>query len=188
MFHNVFVLLEFWLRSRDFLLLFCRNGIGCASMEVRGARSAAVMAHRDARSFAHSPGDGCAHCHERHRANWRATISRGSWWTPFFDCGCPVRSFVSIHQDDCRRGLAVAAPALFIFGCVARSGHRFRWGGDGQSSRRYFFHAAGVLAGAVPFVSALTALLGSGCGSRFVRSRFPSRIFRRRLTAFALRN
>jgi predicted MPP superfamily phosphohydrolase len=93
--------------------------------------------------------------------NWRATISRGSWWAPFFGLwmSSSIFSFLFIKMiagadwmwGRLRSGFSAAShtPAAPSVGTEAVN-----------HSRRYFFHAAGVLAGGVPFVSAAYGFIG----------------------------
>ncbi len=156
-FSLAFLSQRYWFARACFSCVSLATVLVCARLEICGAHSAAGMAHRDARSVAHASGDDRADCHKRHCAE----LARHDFPRVLVDAFLrPVDVefdlFVPIHQDNCRRGLAVAAPALQIFGCVAH------FGGveTVNHSRRYFFHAAGVLAGAVPFVSAAYGFIG----------------------------
>jgi predicted MPP superfamily phosphohydrolase len=93
--------------------------------------------------------------------NWRATISRGSWWTPFFGLwmSSSIFSYLFIKMiagaDWLWRRLRTAFSAASHTPATVTAGME-----TVNHSRRYFFHAAGVLAGAVPFVSAAYGFIG----------------------------
>jgi uncharacterized protein len=88
--------------------------------------------------------------------NWRGTISHGRWWTPFFGLwlSSSIFSYLFIKMIAGADWLWRRVRSLFF----AVSHHR---AADPVAiepvnhSRRHFFHAAGVLAGTVPFVSAV---------------------------------
>jgi predicted MPP superfamily phosphohydrolase len=87
--------------------------------------------------------------------NWRGTVSLGSWWTPFFGLWLSSSMFsylfikVIAGADWLWRRLRSMLSAVSHTPAVSSvSTERI------NHSRRYFFHAAGVFAGAVPFVSA----------------------------------
>ena len=93
--------------------------------------------------------------------NMRGVISRGSWWSAFFGLWLTssIFSYLFIkiiagaewlwrrlrasHSD--KPAVPAASPALAVGSAHAE---------NIDHSRRYFFQAAGVIAGAVPFVSA----------------------------------
>jgi predicted MPP superfamily phosphohydrolase len=93
--------------------------------------------------------------------NMRGVISRGSWWSAFFGLWLTSSIFSYLFIKiiagaewlwrRLRRSLSdkplvpAASPALAVGGTHAE---------NIDHSRRYFFQAAGVIAGAVPFVSA----------------------------------
>jgi len=93
--------------------------------------------------------------------NWRATISRGSWWAPFFGLwmSSSIFSYLFIKMiagaDWLWRRLRSVFSAASHTPAAASVGTE-----TVNHSRRYFFHAAGVLAGAVPFVSAAYGFIG----------------------------
>src|SRR5258705_1706587 len=84
--------------------------------------------------------------------NWRGTISPGHWWAPFLGLwlSSSIFSYLFIKliagaDWSWRRLRAAASPASSPSSVgTERVNH----------SRRYFFQAAGVFAGAVPFASA----------------------------------
>jgi predicted MPP superfamily phosphohydrolase len=87
--------------------------------------------------------------------NWRGTISRGSWWTPFFGLwlSSSIFSYLFIKM--------IAGADWFwqrlssLFSAASHTPITTPVGMEKVNhSRRYFFQAAGVLAGTVPFVSA----------------------------------
>jgi predicted MPP superfamily phosphohydrolase len=88
--------------------------------------------------------------------NWRGTISPGSWWTPFFGLWLSSSIFSYLF-------IKIVAGAEWLwrrlrFSFSAKSHTSAASGGGTEKvnhSRRYFFQTAGVLAGAVPFVSAV---------------------------------
>lgn len=93
--------------------------------------------------------------------NMRGGVSRGSWWTAFFGLWLTssIFSYLFIkiiagvewvwkrlrRPSTDKTVLPAASPALAIGGARAE---------NIDHSRRYFFQAAGVIAGAMPFVSA----------------------------------
>ena len=87
--------------------------------------------------------------------NWRGTISRGSWWTPFFGLWLSSSIFSYLFIK-----LIASADWLWqrlstLFSTASQTPITTSVGMEKVNhSRRYFFQAAGVLAGAVPFVSA----------------------------------
>ena len=87
--------------------------------------------------------------------NWRGTISRGSWWTPFFGLWLSSSIFSYLFIK-----LIASADWLWqrlssLFSPASRAPATSSIGTETVNhSRRYFFQAAGVFAGAVPFVSA----------------------------------
>ncbi len=93
--------------------------------------------------------------------NWRGTISRGSWWTPFFGLwmSSSIFSYLFIKMiagaDWLWRRLRFGFSAASHAPAPASAGME-----KVNHSRRYFFHAAGVLAGAIPFVSAAYGFIG----------------------------
>jgi len=112
--------------------------------------------------------------------NWRATISRGSWWAPFFGLwmSSSIFSYLFIKMIAGADWLWPAL-ALCIFGRVAHSGRPLPLGRRRSiTPAATFFHAAGVLAGTVPFVSAAYALYWGAAAVPGLRDRdSPSRIF-----------
>ena len=94
-------------------------------------------------------------------SNWRGTISSGHWWAPFLGLwlSSSIFSYLFIKMiagADClwRRLRPVLLSASH--GRAASS-----TGAESVNhSRRYFFQAAGVFAGAVPFVSAAYGFVG----------------------------
>ena len=93
--------------------------------------------------------------------NWRGTISQGHWWAPFLGLwlSSSVFSYLFIK-------LIAAADWLWRRArpVLSSATHRGAASSTGTEtvnhSRRYFFQAAGVLAGAVPFVSATYGFIG----------------------------
>src|SRR5712692_3383706 len=87
--------------------------------------------------------------------NWRGTISLGSWWTPFFGLWLSSSIFSYLFIK-----LIASADWLWqrlssLFSTASQTPITTSVGMEKVNhSRRYFFQAAGVLAGAVPFVSA----------------------------------
>src|ERR1700736_1335604 len=87
--------------------------------------------------------------------NWRGTISQGHWWAPFLGLwlSSSVFSYLFIK-------LIAAADWLWrrarpVLSSATHRGAASSAGAETVNhSRRYFFQTAGVLAGAVPFVSA----------------------------------
>jgi len=93
--------------------------------------------------------------------NWRGTISRGSWWMPFFGLWLSSSIFsylfikLIVGADWLwRRTRSLISTASHT---PAASSARIE---TVNHSRRYFFQAAGVFAGAVPFVSAAYGFIG----------------------------
>jgi predicted MPP superfamily phosphohydrolase len=87
--------------------------------------------------------------------NWRGTVSLGSWWTPFFGLWLSSSMFSYIFIKLIAggdwlwrrlRSMLSAASRTPVISSVSTE--------SVNHSRRYFFQAAGVFAGAVPFVSA----------------------------------
>ncbi len=93
--------------------------------------------------------------------NWRGTISRGSWWMPFFGLWMSSSIFSYLF-------IKIIAGADWLwrrlrsrFSAASHTSAATSVGVETVNhSRRYFFHAAGVLAGAVPFVSAAYGFIG----------------------------
>jgi len=87
--------------------------------------------------------------------NWRGTVSLGSWWTPFFGLWLSSSMFSYLFikliagADWLWRRLRSGLPAVSHTPAASPAGAETI-----NHSRRYFFQAAGVFAGAVPFVSA----------------------------------
>jgi predicted MPP superfamily phosphohydrolase len=87
---------------------------------------------------------------------WRGTISPGSWWTPFFGLWLSSSIFSYLFIK-----LIAGAEWLWrrLRSSFSATSHIPTVRGGGMEtvnhSRRYFFQTAGVLAGAVPFVSAV---------------------------------
>ncbi len=87
--------------------------------------------------------------------NWRGPISLGSWWTPFFGLWLSSSIFSYLFIK-----LIASADWLWqrlstLFSTASQTPITTSVGMEKVNhSRRYFFQAAGVLAGAVPFVSA----------------------------------
>jgi uncharacterized protein len=88
--------------------------------------------------------------------NWRGTISPGSWWTPFFGLwlSSSIFSYLFIKMVAGVEWLWRRARSFF-----SSKSHVPAASAAGMEtvnhSRRYFFQTAGVLAGAVPFASAV---------------------------------
>src|ERR1019366_7389969 len=92
--------------------------------------------------------------------NMRGTISRGSWWSAFFGLwlSSSILSYLLIKMISgadwlwgCLRSALSAPPQIpAVAPASPRGGARSQ---DIDHSRRHFVHAAGFLAGAVPFVS-----------------------------------
>ncbi len=93
--------------------------------------------------------------------NFRGTISRGSWWTPFFGLWLfsSIFSYLFIKVVAAVEWLwrrfrpapsaeRVSTPQLVLSGAGAAAENV-------DHSRRHFFQAAGVIAGAIPFASAV---------------------------------
>jgi predicted MPP superfamily phosphohydrolase len=93
--------------------------------------------------------------------NWRGTISRGTWWTPFFGLwlSSSIFSYLFIKTISGADWLWRRMRSLFsaVAHAPAASSARTE---TINHSRRYFFQAAGVFAGAVPFVSAAYGFVG----------------------------
>jgi predicted MPP superfamily phosphohydrolase len=93
--------------------------------------------------------------------NWRGTISRGSWWAPFFGLwlSSSIFSYLFIKiiggTDWLWRRLRSAFSSASHSSATSSVGRE-----TVNHSRRYFFQAAGVFAGAVPFVSAAYGFIG----------------------------
>ena len=94
-------------------------------------------------------------------SNWRGTISRGHWWAPFLGLWLSSSIFsylfikliagADLSWRRLRGAFSSASPASSSSPAGAeRVNH----------SRRYFFQAAGVFAGAIPFVSAAYGFIG----------------------------
>jgi predicted MPP superfamily phosphohydrolase len=87
--------------------------------------------------------------------NWRGTVSLGSWWTPFFGLWLSSSMFSYLFIK-----LIASADWLWrrlrsVLSAVSHTAAASPAGAETVNhSRRYFFQAAGVFAGAVPFVSA----------------------------------
>src|SRR5258708_21393768 len=87
--------------------------------------------------------------------NWRGTISRGSWWMPFFGLwlSSSIFSYLFIKIIAGVDWLWRSVRSLFSAASHTPAASTARTETISHS-RRYFFQAAGVFAGAVPFVSA----------------------------------
>jgi predicted MPP superfamily phosphohydrolase len=87
--------------------------------------------------------------------NWRGTISHGTWWTPFFGLWLSSSIFSYLFIE-----IIVGADWLWrrMRSLLSAAAHTKPVPAAAidpiNHSRRHFFHAAGVLAGTVPFVSA----------------------------------
>jgi uncharacterized protein len=87
--------------------------------------------------------------------NWRGTISRGSWWMPFFGLWLSSSIFSYLF-------IKLIAGVDWLWqrtrSWISAASHTPVASSAGTETvnhaRRYFFQAAGVFAGAVPFVSA----------------------------------
>jgi predicted MPP superfamily phosphohydrolase len=93
--------------------------------------------------------------------NWRGTISQGSWWAPFLGLwlSSSILSYLFIKIIDgadwsSRRLRSAFWPASHTTDSSSTGPETV------NQSRRYFFQAAGVFAGAVPFVSAAYGFVG----------------------------
>ena len=88
--------------------------------------------------------------------NWRGTISRGTWWAPFLGLWLSSSIFsylfikIIVGADWLWRRMRSSLPTASHTQAAPSSSTD-----PVNHSRRHFFHAAGVLAGAVPFVSAI---------------------------------
>jgi predicted MPP superfamily phosphohydrolase len=93
--------------------------------------------------------------------NWRGTISPGHWWAPFLGLwlSSSILSYLLIKMiagaDWLGRRLRVAFSSASPASSAPSVGTE-----RVNHSRRYFFQAAGVFAGAVPFVSAAYGFVG----------------------------
>ncbi len=93
--------------------------------------------------------------------NWRATISSGSWWTPFFGLWMSSSIFSYLFIKIIAGADWLLRRLRSVFSAASHTPAASPVGGETVNhSRRYFFHAAGVLAGAVPFVSAAYGFIG----------------------------
>jgi predicted MPP superfamily phosphohydrolase len=88
-------------------------------------------------------------------STWRGTISRGTWWTPFFGLwlSSSIVSYLFIKMVAGAEWLwgrlrPADSPAKAVPEVSTARAEKI------DHSRRYFFQTAGFLAGAVPFVSA----------------------------------
>src|SRR5216684_2380789 len=87
--------------------------------------------------------------------NWRGTISRGSWWTPFFGLWLSSSIFSYLFIKLIASADWLLQRLSTLFSTASQTPITTSVGMEKVNhSRRYFFQAAGVLAGAVPFVSA----------------------------------
>src|SRR5579872_2310262 len=94
-------------------------------------------------------------------SNWRGTVSQGHWWAPFLGpwLSSSICSYLFIKliagADWSWRRLRSA------FSSASHTAGPSSVGAEGVNhSRRYFFQAAGVFAGAIPFVSAAYGFVG----------------------------
>src|SRR3979490_3371509 len=93
--------------------------------------------------------------------NWRGTISRGSWWTPFFGLWMSSSIFSYLFIKIIAGADWLWRRLRFRFSAASHTSTATSVGVETVNhSRRYFFHAAGVLAGAAPFVSAAYGFIG----------------------------
>jgi uncharacterized protein len=94
-------------------------------------------------------------------SNWRGTISRGHWWAPFLGLwlSSSIFSYLFIKliagADWSWRRLRGAFWSASPASSSSPAGAEHV-----NHSRRYFFQAAGVFAGAIPFVSAAYGFIG----------------------------
>jgi len=93
--------------------------------------------------------------------NWRGTVSRGTWWTPFFGLwlSSSIFSYLFIKTISGADWLWRRMRSLFSAAAHTPAASSARTE-TVNHSRRHFFQAAGVFAGAVPFVSAAYGFVG----------------------------
>jgi uncharacterized protein len=93
--------------------------------------------------------------------NWRGTISRGTWWTPFFGLWLSSSIFSYLFIKIISGADWLWRRMRSVFSAASHTPPASSTGTETVNhSRRYFFQAAGVLAGAIPFVSAAYGFVG----------------------------